>query len=197
MLLRRVARPLLAAIFVSSGIEELINPAPKVTATAPLLAKGQEVLPTDRHVEPTTFVQADAAVKIGAGLLLAFGWAPRLAATALAVSHVPTTVAEHPFRGTGGGAGAAQRAHFLKNAGLLGGLMFAAGDTQGKPSVAWRTRRAQRDAARLAKLARRDRRNAGRAAKLARRAAKARIAGAGSQVSARASKAGHSVLSLR
>jgi len=188
VLLRRVARPLLAAIFVSSGIEEFLNPDPKVQAAAPLLAKGQDALSIDHHVEPTTFVQADAAVKVGAGLLLAFGWMPRLAATALAVSHIPTTVAEHPFRKTNGGDRTGQRVHFLKNAGLLGGLMLAAGDTQGKPSAAWRTRRAQRDAARLAKLARRDRRNAGRAAKLARKAAKARIAGAGAQVMARASK---------
>jgi uncharacterized membrane protein YphA (DoxX/SURF4 family) len=197
VLLRRVARPLLAAIFVSSGIEEFLNPDPKVQAAAPLLAKGQDALSTDHYVEPSTFVQADAAVKIGAGLLLAFGWVPRLAATALAVSHIPTTVAEHPFRKTNSGERAGQQAHFLKNAGLLGGLMLAAADTQGKPSAAWRTRRAQRDAARLAKLARRDRRNAGRAAKLARKAAKARIAGAGSQVSAWAGKAGDAVPSLR
>ena len=197
MLLRRVARPLLAGIFVSSGIEELINPAPKIEATTPLLAMGRDALPAARNVEPGTFVQADAAVKIGAGLMLAFGWAPRLAATVLAVSHIPTTVAEHPFRSSASGQRVAQQTHFLKNAGLLGGLMFAAGDTQGKPSVGWRARRAKRDAARVAKLARRDRRNAARAAKLARKAARARIAGAGSQVSAWASKAGHSVPSLR
>jgi uncharacterized membrane protein YphA (DoxX/SURF4 family) len=189
VLLRRVARPLLATIFVYSGIEELLNPDPKVAAAAPLIAKGQEALPTNRPIEPATFVQADAAVKIGAGLMLAFGWAPRLAATALAASHIPTTVAEHPFRQTAGGEHAAQRIHFLKNAGLLGGLMLAAADTQGKPSVGWRARRAQRDAARVTKLARRDKRNAVRAAKLARKAARARIAGVGSQVSARASKA--------
>jgi uncharacterized membrane protein YphA (DoxX/SURF4 family) len=197
VLLRRVARPLLAGIFVSSGIEQLINPAPKIAAAAPLLAKGRDALPTNRPVEPATLVQADAAVKIGAGLLLAFGWAPRLAATALAVSHIPTTVTEHPFRKTVSGDGAAQRVHFLKNASLLGGLMFAAADTQGKPSVGWRTRRAKRDAARVAKLARRDKRNAVRASKLARKAAKARIAGAGAQVSARAGKAGSSVRALR
>lgn len=197
MLLRRVARPLLAAIFVSSGIEELLNPDPKVAAAAPLLAKCQDALPTDRHVEPTTLVQADAAVKIGAGLMLAFGWAPRLAATALAASHIPTTVAEHPFQKTNSGERVVQQTHFLKNAGLLGGLMLAAADTQGKPSAAWRARRAKRDADRVAKLARRDRRNAARAAKLARKAARARIAGAGSQVSAWASKTGASVPSLR
>jgi hypothetical protein len=31
--------------------------------------------------------------------------------------------------------------HFLKNLGLLGGLILAAFDTEGKPSVSWRARR--------------------------------------------------------
>jgi len=197
VLLRRVARPLLAATFVYSGIEVLLNPDPKIKAATPLLEKGQDALPTDRHAEPSTLVQADAAVQIGAGLMLAFGWVPRLAATALAASLVPTTVVAHPFWKANGDDRAAQRIHFLKNAGLLGGLMIATADTRGKPSVAWRARRAQRDATRIAKLARRDQRNAGRAAKLARKAARARIAGAGSQVSAWASKAGDAVPSLR
>lgn len=183
MLLRRVARPLLAATFVSGGIDELLKPEPKIEAARPLIEKGQEALPTDRSAEPSTLVQVDAAVKIGAGLLLAFGKAPRLAALALAASLIPTTVIEHAFWDAEGDERAAQQTQFLKNAGLLGGLMLAAGDTQGKPSLAWRARRAKRDAA--------------RAAKITRKAAGARTRGASSQVSAWASKAGDAVPSLR
>ncbi|MDQ3886745.1 MAG: DoxX family membrane protein [Actinomycetota bacterium] len=197
MFLRRVARPLLAATFVSSGIEVLLNPNPLVEAATPMLVKVQEVLPTERHVEPSTLVRADAAVKIGAGLMLAFGWAPRLAATALAASLIPTTVVSHPVWEVKRDDRTMQQIHFLKNAGLLGGLMLAAADTQGKPSVGWRARRAKRDAARAAKLARLGRREAARTAKLTRKAARARLAGAGAQMSALASKAGGTLPSLR
>ena len=45
---------------------------------------------------------------------------------------------------------------------MLGGLIIAAGDTEGQPGVAWRTRRVAKDARREAKhLARDARREAG------------------------------------
>lgn len=167
MLLRRVARPLLAAIFVSGGIDELLNPKQKVAVTRPLIEKGQQVLPLDRVGDPGTIVQIDSAVKITAGLLLAFGKAPRLAATALAASLIPTTVAAHPFWEAHADDRKAQQAHFFTNVGLLGGLLLAAADTQGKPSIAYRSRRAKKDAARAAKVAR-------KGGKAARKVAKAR-----------------------
>ena len=53
-----------------------------------------------------------------------------------------------------------QRIHFFKNASMLGGLLLAAVDTEGKPGVAWRARRAaadvRREATGLAKDARRE-----------------------------------------
>lgn len=198
MLLRRVARPLLAAMFVSSGIDQLLNPEAKIQAATPLIEKGQQVLPTTRSAEPSTVVQADAAVKIGAGLLLALGRTPRVAALALAASLIPTTVVEHPFWSVHGNVRAAERTQFLKNAGMLGGLMLAAADTQGKPSLVWRARRAQRDAARAARITRRRargaKRDAARAARITRKSASAR---ARSQVAGLASKAVEAAPSLR
>ena len=44
-------------------------------------------------------------------------------------------------------AGGGQLSNFLKNAGLLGGLLLAAVDTEGKPSVGYRARRAAHKAA--------------------------------------------------
>ncbi|HSZ28279.1 MAG TPA: DoxX family protein, partial [Pseudonocardiaceae bacterium] len=95
MLLRRVARPLIAAVSIANGVDTLINPKPKIEAATPLLARTQGALPTP--VNPALLVQAGAAVKITAGLLLALGWAPRIAATVLAAELIPSTVAEHPF----------------------------------------------------------------------------------------------------
>jgi len=80
MILRRVARPLLAAVFVSGGIETLRNPKPHIQAAEPLVDKtvGQvrdkvpERIPTDTE----TLVKLDAAVKVGAGVMFGLGKFP-------------------------------------------------------------------------------------------------------------------------
>jgi putative oxidoreductase len=124
VLLHRVARPLIAAVSVADGVETLINPKPKIEATTPLLVKTQGVLPTP--VSPALAVQAGAAVKITAGLMMALGWAPRIAATVLATELIPSTVAEHPFWAPGPpDARKAHQQHFLSNCGLLGALLLA------------------------------------------------------------------------
>jgi hypothetical protein len=43
-----------------------------------------------------------------------------------------------------------QRTHFLKNLAILGGLIIAATDTEGAPSLGWRARRAAKRAAQRA-----------------------------------------------
>jgi hypothetical protein len=45
--------------------------------------------------------------------------------------------------------------HFFKNVSMLGGLLLAAVDTDGKPGVAWRAKHAASDARRSAKQMRR------------------------------------------
>lgn len=123
MLLRRVARPLIAAVSIAHGVDTLINPKPKIEAATPLLAKTQGMLP--EAVDPTLAVQAGAAVKIAAGLMMALGRAPRIAATLLAAELIPSTVAEHPFWSPGPpDTRKAHQQHFLANCGLLGGLLL-------------------------------------------------------------------------
>jgi uncharacterized membrane protein YphA (DoxX/SURF4 family) len=133
VLLSRVARPLIAAVSIANGVDTLINPKPKIEAATPLLARGQSIVPTP--ISPAVAVQAGAAVKIAAGLLMALGWAPRSAATVLAVELVPSTVAEHPFWAPGPpDARRAHQQHFLSNCGLLGGLLLAITAPSGKRS---------------------------------------------------------------
>jgi putative oxidoreductase len=147
MIMRRIARPLLAAAFISGGIETLRNPKPRIQAAEPLLdktvGKVEDKLPDEVPTDAETLVKVDAAVKIGAGIALALGKFPRLASLLLAGSVVPTTVAGHRFWEYEDPAERArQQVHFFKNVSLLGGLMVAAGDTHGKPSVAWRAKHA-------------------------------------------------------
>ncbi len=92
-------------------------------------------------------MQINAAVQVGAGALLAIGKWPRISALALAGTVVPTTLAGHDFWNYDDPAARAQhRTQFLKNVGLLGGLLLASVDTEGKPSLGWRGRRAARHA---------------------------------------------------
>lgn len=156
MILRRVARPMLAAVFVSGGIETLRNPKPSTQVAEPLLDKTvgqvQDRLPDQVPTDAETLVKLDAMIKIGAGLALAFNKFPRLASLLLAGTVVPTTVALHRFwEYEDPQERAEQQSHFLKNVGLLGGLLIASADTHGKPSLNWRAQRAARIASRRAR----------------------------------------------
>lgn len=151
MIVRRLARPLLAGIFVYGGVNMLRNTEMHAEAAKPLLDKTvgsrRERLPESIPADAATLVRADAAVKIIAGTALAFGKLPRLSALALLGSLVPTTAAGHPFWDTKEPRDRQdQLVHFLKNAGLAGGLLIAAADTEGKPSLGWRARRAAKKA---------------------------------------------------
>jgi uncharacterized membrane protein YphA (DoxX/SURF4 family) len=149
--LRRVARSLLAATFIAQGVDLMLNPKPKADMAKPLLDKTKALVPAAATVDPGRIMQADGAVKAGAGLMMALGRAPRLSAALLAIDLIPGTVAEHPFWSNSyPDDRKAQRAQFLKNAGLLGGLLLAVTDTGGKPSLAWRARQATKHAKRSA-----------------------------------------------
>lgn len=140
---RTAARALLGGVFVTSGAQALAQPdrlvpraAPLTYRAAPVLKRVHERIPTDAR----TLVRLNGAVQAAAGLLLVTRW-HRPAAAVLAATVVPTTVAGHPFWKDGDPARArADRIHFAKNMGLLGGLLLAAVDTQGRPGVAWRLR---------------------------------------------------------
>ncbi|HZN71855.1 MAG TPA: DoxX family protein [Micromonosporaceae bacterium] len=145
---RRAARAMLGAIFIASGMrglansEKLVPGAKRVTdRITPLLEKVDPRLPTD----PRTLVRINAAAQLAGGLLLATGRMPRPAAALLAGTMIPTTLAGHPFwTEQDPVARRNQQIHFLKNVGLIGGLLLAAADTEGRPSVGWRVRHAVR-----------------------------------------------------
>ncbi len=162
-LVRRVARPMLAAIFVVQGLDALRHPAGLHAKVAPFAEK---VAPLGLPNDPELLVRANGATMVGGGALLATGRFPRLAALALAGALVPTTYVGHPFwvekdpaiRRT-------QRIGVLKNLGLLGGLLLAAVDTEGRPGLAYRAGMAGDSVRRTARSARREARHAAHAAR--------------------------------
>ena len=162
-LVRRVARPLLAAMFVAGGLEQFKHPGTRARTAAPLLEKvGPHMgLPDD----PELLVRANGMAMVGAGSLLALGHLPRLASTVLAASLVPTTIAAHAFWNEQDPAvREQQKVQFLKNLGLLGGLLLAAVDTEGRPGLAYRAHLASDSAHRAVRTTRREARHATRAA---------------------------------
>jgi putative oxidoreductase len=170
-LVRALARPLLAATFISSGIDAFLHPMNRAARARPLLEKFGPQLgdPTGRSVDPEVLVRGSGAVMAGAGVMLATGTLPRLSALALAASSVPTTYLDHPFwEQKDPERRRDERAIFLRNLGLLGGLMLASVDTEGRPGLAWRGRHA---VGQVERSAHRASRQAKRAARRARRAA--------------------------
>lgn len=147
LLVRRIARPMLASVFISGGIDSLRDPelgaeaAGDVATDVADAAPPSASLPTD---DPVALVRIDAGVKIVGGLLLAGGGRfARLGAVALAASLVPTTLGAHRFWEVDDAKERLQQQlHFTKNLSLLGGLLLAAVDTGGRPSVGWRARHA-------------------------------------------------------
>jgi putative oxidoreductase len=135
---RTIARPLLAATFIYDGWGAIRDPSGKVKQAEPAVLPTAEkvpVLPEDAE----KLVRINGAVMVGAGTLMALGKFRRLAALALIGSILPTTYAGRRFWEVEDDATKAQqRIHFLKNLGLLGGLILEAFDTEGSPSLMWR-----------------------------------------------------------
>ncbi|MDT5336204.1 MAG: hypothetical protein QOD90_1709 [Mycobacterium sp.] len=148
MLIRRIARPMLATTFITRGVEAMRNPKPAADATRSTL-EGLSKLPdpvgANVPANAETVAKVTAGVQIGAGLLLASGRLPRLSSAALAVSVVPGSLGGHAFwNETDPVRKAAERKALFADVGLIGGLIIASVDTEGKPSLGWRGRRAAR-----------------------------------------------------
>src|SRR5580698_10569531 len=125
---KRLARPLLASMFISGGIDAVRNSERKVKAADAVvrpMARVAPWLPADTEM----LVRFNGAVQVGAGILLAAGKFKRLSSVALIVSIIPTTYAGHRFwEESDDERRAQQRTHFLKNLGLLGGLILQASE---------------------------------------------------------------------
>ncbi|MER7165621.1 DoxX family membrane protein [Micromonospora sp. NPDC000207] len=174
---RSLARVMLSGIFVVSGARGLQNPGqlastakPVTDRIAPLIENTVPGVPTDTE----SLVRINSAVQLGAGLMLATGRFSRPAALLLAGTLLPTTAAGHPFWSNDDPATrTSNQVHFLKNLGLLGGLLLAAADTEGRPGLRWRAGHrighSRRSVQRAVRTARREARIAVRSAATARR----------------------------
>jgi len=144
--LREIARPMLASIFVIQGLETFQHPEKLATRAEPVVRPLVDRIPAV-SAETEDAVRLNGAVQAVAGTALGLGILPRLSALVVAGTLVPTTLAGHPFWTIDDPAERAQqRIHFLKNLTIMGGLLIAAADTGGPPSLSWRRRQAARRA---------------------------------------------------
>jgi uncharacterized membrane protein YphA (DoxX/SURF4 family) len=137
---------LLSAVFVGQGIETLRNPSVTLVATESTVAALRNLPePYGDKVpsNPETAARINAAVQVGGGLLLATGRLPRIASAALAFTVIPGSLGGHQFWAESDPERKAEkRRALLTDLSLLGGLIIAAADTAGKPSLGWRGRQA-------------------------------------------------------
>ncbi|MEP6650435.1 MAG: DoxX family protein [Lapillicoccus sp.] len=170
-LVRRVARPMIAAIFIIQGLDAFRHPAPLAQRSSPLLDRVIPALglPDDKEM----LVRANGVTQMVGGVMLAAGFLPRVGAGAIAASLVPTTLAGHPFwKEEDPDKRKAQRVQLLKNMAMMGGVLLAVVDTAGKPGLTWR---AQNLANRSQREAKHALNTAGREAKIARQSAQIKI----------------------
>jgi putative oxidoreductase len=194
-LIRVLARPLLAAPVIVGGIDALTHPesTAEVSERAARGVTGR--IPPLAALGPDAAVRLNGGVMVASGALLAIGRAPRLASLAIAASLVPQIVErarEYRANAKDGdpAARAEQRKDLVRSAGVLGGVLLAAVDTAGRPSLGRRAKFASGHlgtaAAASAGLARRELQHAthdakrelhhvAREARLARKVATARL----------------------
>lgn len=175
-ILRALARTMLASYFVVNGVKAYRHPEELTPTAEPvaekLLPLANSVLPKQAAVylpsDTRGLVKASGIAQIIGGLSLATGIGRRLGAGLLATTMVPHVLASNPLR-----VAAGEREQLVgllsKNVALLGGVLLAAQDTEGKPNLAWR---AQTHKALLAKESERKKAAVARTAKRAKKVAR-------------------------
>ena len=146
-LLRFVARSMLASYFVVNGVKAFRHPEEFVPDVQPLADK---VLPLVNSALPASargylpedtagLVKCSGVLQVIGGLSLATGLGRRVGAGVLAVTMVPHVLVSNPLKAKGAERSAIE-SQLGKNVALLGGVLLAAQDTEGKPNIAWRVR---------------------------------------------------------
>ncbi|WP_293786547.1 DoxX family protein [uncultured Aeromicrobium sp.] len=142
-LLRTVARPMLASMFLYGGTMALRNAPAMAPKAQPLADKLQKVIPS---ADAVTLTRVNAAVHVAAGLSLATGHFPRASALAIAATMPATTATGHQFwKETDPDARRNQTIHFMKNVSMTGGLLLSALDPD--PHKKWIGARAKKKVA--------------------------------------------------
>ncbi|MEN3345581.1 MAG: hypothetical protein V7635_2157 [Arthrobacter sp.] len=142
---RFLARPMLASSFVLAGMDKLRNSDDTAAQLSPLLRRAADSLPF--QADEKVLARVLGGAQVGAGVCFALGKSARLAATVLAVISALNGYVEWRSADISSKQGReARRRQLLKNITLTGGVLLAAVDTAGRPSLAWRAEHLAADA---------------------------------------------------
>jgi putative oxidoreductase len=113
MFLLHLAEALLSLPFILGGVSTLLHPAPRAAQIARL-----------NFPLASAAVRFNALIMIVAGVFLALGLWAQIAAWILVAVLIPTTIFGHAFWLEPGLKRQEQLAQFVKNLGLIGGLLL-------------------------------------------------------------------------
>jgi putative oxidoreductase len=119
---RRAGQVLLGATFIKLGFDAALHPGSRVDKAAAL------GLPN-----PELAVRGNGTAMVAGGMALTLDKLPRLAALGLIASMIPTTLAGHAYWHFDSTERKVHEIQFLKNAGLVGGLLLVLAPAEWPP----------------------------------------------------------------
>ena len=158
MIIRTIARWLLASWFIDEGISSISKPGIHIALAEPYVRKITNLadMPHPDSKTMTNLVRVHGTTMVGAGLLLGTGIAPRTGALALAGLTAPIAIANAPIgrRVPPEEVDApvdtltkqARTSRFMTALAMTGAALLAAFDREGKPSMLWRIEDSRRRA---------------------------------------------------
>lgn len=138
-----LVRPLIAPIFVHSGITALKSPELLLEEAEPFGSKLAETVPM-LPKDAATRIRINGAAQVAGGVLVGLGKFRRMGALILIGTLVPSTLAAHAFWDEEDPTTrAAQRIQFEKNLAIAGALLMTLTDRRAKPRARKRDRPAK------------------------------------------------------
>jgi uncharacterized membrane protein YphA (DoxX/SURF4 family) len=154
-LMRFTARVLLASYFITDGVKAALTPEARVADAEPLASRW--VAFAQRHLPPSwashiptnteTLVRLHGATQAVGGAMLATGVFRRTGAAVVAAAYLPKVIMART-------SARDNKQGFVRELALLGAALIAAGDTGGKPTLAWMAAERRRQVALARKAAR-------------------------------------------
>ncbi|MGP5623789.1 hypothetical protein [Brachybacterium alimentarium] len=137
-LVRRIARPLLAAPFIAEGVRTALRPEREIDVYPQAFDAVDSTLSKSSapgFLDARTIVRATGVIAAGAGLMYATNRRPRAAAAALLLTTSVGWAGRKKVWELRGEERAREIQAILTDAGLLGGVLLAVVDHDGRPSL--------------------------------------------------------------
>lgn len=141
-LVRRIARPLLAAPFIIEGFRTAVTPQRAIDVYPDAFDSADKVLrdsPVPSAVGAREILRISGAIAAGAGIMYATNRSPRIAAVLLLGTTTVGWAGRKKIWELTGQERLEELSAIAKDAGLLGGVLLAVVDHDGRPSLSYRT----------------------------------------------------------